>query len=206
MLDKDERIQTFKNAWGKTRKELMNTLKIKDRKKGTKVSTAVYSAYLDAARPSIERTPELISALENVTKEIEKYLLDSDEDFNHKEWCDILTKKADLTYGQAQKIINMAFKYYYCCSDAPGDEKLYDCHMPLDKYTLLWVKEETGVNVVGWNSIDNYELYLAIQKEIRKCLESESNDKYSEYPLLAEFEIWPEFREKEENKRNKVTQ
>ena len=90
----------------------------------------------------------------------------------------------------------MAFKYYYCCSDAPDDEKFYDCHMPLDKYTLLWIKEITGVNVVGWNSIDNFELYLAIQKEIRKHLESESNDKYSKYPLLAEFKIWPEYRDK----------
>lgn len=43
-----------------------------------------------------------------------------------------------VTFGHAQKIVNMAFKYLYCCH---GAEKYEDtvfshCHMPLDRNTI----------------------------------------------------------------------
>ena len=51
--------------------------------------------------------------------------------------------KDDLTLGQKQKLINMAFKYLYCCRELREQEDgLYFafCHMPLDTYTLKWYK------------------------------------------------------------------
>ena len=43
------------------------------------------------------------------------------------------------TFGKAQKIINMTFKYMYCFDDADQYcSKFEPCHMPLDSYILDW--------------------------------------------------------------------
>ena len=98
--------------------------------------------------------------------------------------------KKCLTVGQAQKIINMAFKYLYCCKDY-RDAYTYKsyfkkCHMPLDSYTLGWFKEiDKGEVYKGeaWSSIDNYEDYINIQERIRKKLKDKN-------VLEEEFIIW----------------
>lgn len=45
-----------------------------------------------------------------------------------------------LTIGQAQKLINMAFKYLFCCKGLRMNYKTHFtyCHMPIDDYTLNW--------------------------------------------------------------------
>ena len=115
------------------------------------------------------------------------------------------------TYGKAQKIINMAFKYLYCCSDAPGckrDSKYKDhfkyCHMPLDRYTLTWFardvekkeskKRKVNVNEeYSWSNIDNYEEYDSIQKDINDFINSKiDKETYTLSPLELEFLVWPE--------------
>ena len=72
----------------------------------------------------------------------------SEFDDIHRELCENLicdfsskNKNADISYGQAQKIINMAFKYLYCCKcDDEMKERFDACHMPLDSFSLEWFK------------------------------------------------------------------
>lgn len=57
--------------------------------------------------------------------------------------CIKLSKKIlnNNRYGLAQKFTNMSFKYLYCYRDATEfEEKFERCHMPLDAYTIHWVK------------------------------------------------------------------
>ena len=49
-----------------------------------------------------------------------------------------------MKYGQAQKIVNMAFKYMYCVWYGKKEYKEYlekceVCHMPLDSFSLEWI-------------------------------------------------------------------
>ena len=67
----------------------------------------------------------------------------------HKKICVNLIEKCEerisMTYGQAQKIINMAFKYLYCCRhDSAMEERFKACHMPLDSFSLEWFKRNLG--------------------------------------------------------------
>ena len=77
----------------------------------------------DKKRPNTEENP-MREPLTEVAKKLCNYFT-GDEKFDDKysDWCKALRdsyKKylADgITYGQAQKIINMAFKYLYCICD-----------------------------------------------------------------------------------------
>lgn len=53
-------------------------------------------------------------------------------------------KKFKITFGRAQKVLNMTFKYLYCTGTYKSDvEKLVSfLHMTLDGYTLRWYKEQ----------------------------------------------------------------
>ena len=89
--------------------------------------------------------------LEQTAQEIKAYLENEDLIFDHEKWCtDLIAEyekyiKGGITYGQAQKIINMAFKYLYCIYDRNGrlenkKDKFSECHMPLDSFSLEWFK------------------------------------------------------------------
>lgn len=114
-------------------------------------------------------------------------------------------------YGIAQKFTNMSFKYLYCYSNAVDFEnKFQECHMPLDKYTIKWVKSLKDKNINqklesinnAWANID-VVLYNDIQNLITNTLNSNFNytisfnKKSSETTcvlpknkLYAEFIIW----------------
>ena len=45
-----------------------------------------------------------------------------------------------MTFGQAQKIVNMAFKYLFCLAKDEKIRQKFDvCHMPLDGIMLEWI-------------------------------------------------------------------
>lgn len=74
-------------------------------------------------------------------------------DGKHKElcekWCIEFPDSEIGTYGKAQKIINMSFKYLFCCKDADKYKAYFTfCHMPLDSFTLEWFKRD--VNIREW--------------------------------------------------------
>ncbi|MBQ2934124.1 MAG: hypothetical protein IJE02_05900 [Clostridia bacterium] len=118
-------------------------------------------------------------------------------------------------YGVAQKFTNMSFKYLYCYSDANEFEnKFQNCHMPLDKYTIKWVKslknkvinKKLGLISNAWANIDE-NLYKDIQNFITNTLNlnfkytisfnKQSNETSCVLPknkLYAEFIIWHQER------------
>ena len=96
-----------------------------------------------------------------------------EKEFNewHKIVCDGLKSMlscykrgndAGFTYGSAQKLINLAFKYMYCFDVMQNDryiEYFRYCHIALDNAILKWLGMPEGVT-----RIDDYELYMCIQK------------------------------------------
>lgn len=118
-------------------------------------------------------------------------------------YCPVIDgQERTVTYGQAQKVINMAFKYLFCTDGAEG--RVFEmCHMPLDSYTLSWYRKISGKDAVikadaTWSGLDE-DLYKKLQKEIRKHLERGcqieiDNEKIQlpKQPLYAECIIWPE--------------
>ena len=168
---------------------------------------AVYQGYLDASR-TFTRISEIGTdnrdkVFEEVAEKISEFFKNEEDaseevfDEKHKCFCDCLInkfkeKQYTITYGKAQKIVNMAFKYLYCCEGAKNKEKLFKfCHMTLDTYTLNWVKKNTSIKrTKEWSKLDKEE-YLDIQKAIRKTINENGNLK--KYTVLQnEFIIWPD--------------
>lgn len=107
------------------------------------------------------------------------------------------------TYGKAQKIINMSFKYLFCCDDAPGmiinshyEKHFRYCHMPLDSYTLEWYKQKNNYKQKNytWSKMEKDE-YSEIQNGIRNNLNSSVDT-----PLETEFKVWPEIQKERARK------
>lgn len=134
-------------------------------------------------------------------------------------WCDQFKESSykDLgTYGKAQKIINMSFKYLFCCEDAEEHHAHFQyCHMPLDSFTLEWIKrfvkdEKKNALRVGksdsWSKIQNAdaEYYIGTNGKdfypydryvnwIRGYIDDRN---WSISPLELEFVVWPRIQEK----------
>ena len=168
--------------------------------------------------------------LKDVAEGLQEYFQDNKEDTNkepfnkkHTEWCKMLKTSYNryfieekLTYGQAQKIINMAFKYLYCIF-AEKEEleekkgKFKYCHMPLDKFSLEWVKryfsssgngyweKSTGEtlkkgSVMAWSRMEkeDYENkgygYDTYSKNIGEYCEHEYKEQISQ--LQLDFVVW----------------
>lgn len=152
--------------------------------------------------------------MEPIVDRLFKYFNSAEDNFNSCfNDCIALSKQIlnNNRYGVAQKFTNMSFKYLYCYADAINFEnKFYDCHMPLDKYTIKWVKslknktlnQQLGAVNNAWANIDE-ELYNNIQGFIGDTLKSNIqytisyNKKHTETTcilpenrLYAEFIIW----------------
>lgn len=103
----------------------------------------------------------------------------------HKEVCYELIKKFEnqfFTIGQAQKWINMTFKYLHLL-EYKEIKNIYEfCHIPIDSYMLNITNYQMSK---PWSKLNDYAEYLEYQKWFR--------DKYSnEIPLDAEFHLWLE--------------
>lgn len=176
-------------------------------------TAAVYQGYLDMCRTlrfSSKHNKETINeALNNLSQKIGDYFKNEspknaesyDESFN--EFMGSLDDSSKLTIGQKQKIINMAFKYLFCCKCFRTMYSSYFdyCHMPLDKYTLSWYKrvcqkrsDKEKIGDTTWSSINEIELYRFIVEKIRNKLDNR-------LVLICEFEIW----EKEKQLENLKT-
>ena len=102
-----------------------------------------------------------------------------------------------MTYGRAQKVLNMTFKYLYCTTAYKAEVESIApfLHMTLDGYTLRWYKEividyinkncseKVKKNMISeWSKMDNEEgrrKYIQIQIDIRKYLKDSQNYQYS---------------------------
>ena len=106
-------------------------------------------------------------------------------------------EKGKLNIGQAQKLINMAFKYLYCCGDfRDGKSNHFSCcHMPLDGYTLGWYKREVDSKYDGelWSKIDDLNKYHNIVNKMREYLKPKEL-------LPFEFKVWQKEKQESEIK------
>ena len=121
--------------------------------------------------------------------------------------CDLWESKT-LTVGQAQKMINMAFKYLYCCTDLREEytQHFAKCHMPLDSFTLNWYKDNCACEKYhgeAWSKIDNVELYQSIVREIRDSFGDETVGDAT--VLEKEIAIWHLEKQKNERKELKAS-
>lgn len=111
----------------------------------------------------------------------------SQEQFDqlHQEACKSLITQFEnqtFTIGQAQKWINMTFKYLHLL-EYEDVEKVYEyCHIPIDSYML----EITGYQLSKtWSTLNDYKEYIQYQKWFR-------NKYKNEIPLDIEFYLWLE--------------
>ncbi len=153
---------------------------------------AVWQAYLDANRTmrGIKGTDKERGAFINLARKIQMFFLDNEAPLSHEDWCrgfiDDLKKYNDFDarYGHAQKVVNMAFKYLYCCKNADKN-RFEECHMPLDQYTLAWFFMESGKLYQEWSWLDP-DKYYRIEDEIKNILHNDI--------LGKELVIWNEFK------------
>lgn len=190
----------------------------KDEKEAVKI--AVDLAYKDAQRTmkGIDQKKRN-EAKSQIVEEVCKYLENSsnnDFDSKHAELCGIWCKKFEGidhgSYGKAQKIVNMTFKYMYCYYHknkySKDKMKLFkDCHFTIDSLTLRWLngcttnKEKKPRWLKGdikWSSFfapekeakDNYkcEEYNQLQKYAKECVADLFGKDIT--VLEAEFFIW----------------
>ena len=120
----------------------------------------------------------------------------------HEDACEALIEEfkkneyEGFTIGQAQKWINMTFKYLNLL-DYNGIEKIYEfCHIPIDRYILEYmlekniIEKENFKKAIHWSKIKKYEDYFEIQEKFRdKCK--------GKIPLDEEFEIWKDKKQKD---------
>ena len=167
------------------------------------VHAAICLAYNDA-----KRTMRGIAAFqkqkEDALADIEHLLVsyfsnpapccNSDFDQLHDElcsiWCNAFSQNSLATYGKAQKIINMAFKYLRCRKDAECSKKHFQfCHMPLDSYTLEWMRRnipECPPKLV-WSNL-NGNTYNTCVRLIHNYIQS--NHLHCS-AMELEFIVWP---------------
>ena len=126
-----------------------------------------------------------------------------------------------MTYGRAQKVLNMTFKYLYCTSTYKADvEKIVPyLHMALDGYTLRWYKEMVvkyinynrpkGVaklkvgDISDWSKMNESgkHQYSDIQKGIREYLKKETYYKY----FIDTERIDEEFSDEDKTRNNTIS-
>lgn len=93
--------------------------------------------------------------------------------------------KYELSFGKAQKILNMTFKYLYCGWRENHPEAFAFCHMPLDSIILNWYRIRIDEKQkTAWSNLD-YDEYSYIEERINNYLKNKNMR-----PIHAEFEIW----------------
>jgi hypothetical protein len=107
----------------------------------------------------------------------------------HRRGCERLMSAygtESLTVGQAQKWLNMTFKYIFVLGEQRlgGFIHLYDrCHVPLDRVVLQELK---GYGLppltCPWSRLNSYNTYLDLQKWVRAHFDLA--------PLDVEFRLW----------------
>lgn len=181
-----EEIESFKKDIGENK----DISSIKD---------AVDQAYQDAKRTFSgigKYESEKVAAFDEMEESLKKYFNGTEpkdkEEYNtiHIKWCKSFIKQFEpsykVTYGQAQKIVNMAMKYILCYEVEGKDEKYFEfCHMPLDSYILAWYNRnvaEKGHRIdTSWSKLGEEE-YLEIQDSIKAYC--------NDWPIFEELSIW----------------
>jgi hypothetical protein len=113
----------------------------------------------------------------------------------HRNACDVLCATyaeagfPSFTVGQAQKWLNMAFKYVHVFGEEhlPGFGGLYAFgHVPLDNIMLRQLARYGAPRLPGpWSRLRDYKDYFGFQEWIRQHFPGAA-------PLAVEFHLWQE--------------
>lgn len=184
------------------------------------IETAVNWAYNDAKRTMHGITKDDREEAEDaIVKEFKAYFTNPapcEKKFKESHirlcnaWINSFEDGSSLgTYGKAQKIVNMTFKYLYCCTNIDNFENHFKyCHMPLDSFTLEWCKrniQEIDPNKIGsWSKMkdeksDTYKESKNIEKYsyhyyVARIRDYVAINKIELTPLQLEFIIWPKMQ------------
>ena len=184
------------------------------------IETAVNWAYNDAKRTMHGITKDDREEAEDaIVKEFKAYFTNPapcEKKFKESHirlcnaWINSFEDGSSLgTYGKAQKIVNMTFKYLYCCTNIDNFENHFKyCHMPLDSFTLEWCKrniQEIDPNKIGsWSKMkdeksDTYKESKNIEKYsyhyyVARIKDYVAINKIELTPLQLEFIIWPKMQ------------
>ena len=147
---------------------------------------------------------EVNSFLDTEIKKLVNGSITSEKEFDkwHEQLCKKIIDeykklKIQLSYGQAQKWVNMTIKYLYIL-EVEGytfDSVFENLHIPIDNYVFDAVEKELGIKrpVDAWSKLDKKE-YLKYQEDIRGELRKKNIS-----PLIWEFENW--LKEAQEDKK-----
>ncbi len=167
--------------------------------------TATKLAYNDAKRAlkgiteNATRRQEKETALVSLSNKVKQYF-ENDLVFSHQDFCDVFMSAFNdykITYGAAQKIVNLTFKYLYCFDKFRNRyyKKFNDCQMVLDSFILSWFKRNVDLNNKvhirhneTWSGMEDYNRYTAIQKLIAAFV---FNKHLGLTTLEYEFILWP---------------
>lgn len=140
---------------------------------------------------------EVNSFLNTEIKKLVNGSITSEKEFDkwHEQLCkkiidEYKKSKIQLSYGQAQKWVNMTIKYLYMLNIHTFDNVFDFPHVPVDNYIFKAVKDELKIKKPtkkSWSRWDNYEEYLKYQNDIRKNLKKEKKEIS---PLRWEFKNW----------------
>lgn len=113
-----------------------------------------------------------------------------------EEYYEYKESKIQLTYGQAQKWLNMTIKYLYMLKVYSFDCVFEYLHIPIDNCILNVANEKLGINKpkTAWSKWDEKQ-YHNYQNEIKS--------KIKIAPLCWEFENWLNEAQKEAQKVKK---
>lgn len=202
--DRSEKM--FQRAFEKAYRDMAtHTVELKDEYKKNDKETensknAVKESFRDKVlKPQFDKLPNI----------------ESQNDFNkwHKEICDLIINGTvaasinvlylePLTYGQAQKLINMMVKYLYIYDRCEGKDSFSNIvdyfHVPLDSYVFKGVKKianeknsnkassfsNANYNGNPWSKITTYDKYLACEKDIKDIIAPGN-------PFMWEIRNWP---------------
>lgn len=97
-----------------------------------------------------------------------------------------------LTLGQAQKWLNMFFKYMYLVDERVNVLLPY-LHIPIDNIILDGIEKSNYTDALEryvpkcrpWSKLEDRETYIGFQREFRSLFER---------PLLHEFRLWNKWR------------
>lgn len=128
---------------------------------------------------SKEKYDSIKQTIRNIAEEIVKLNINNQLEFDnwHKQKCNLLkedfVKHLDfpLTYGQAQKWINMTLKYLYALGEnyIKGISRNYEYfHIPIDNIIQEKFSSFIPKLDIAWSRLDNYEKYITYQKHVRQ--------------------------------------
>lgn len=144
-----------------------------------------------------EREKKAGELLESIIDEALRLAFKSHEEFDcwHRNQCEsiIMLFNNDLQYigfyfGHAQKWINMSLKYCLAIGDEvfPGIAQIINyLHIPIDNVIQDRLQQEYGIKKIDgpWSKINDYEIYMDYQKEVREKLKGE-------IPIIVEFRLF----------------